>query len=136
MAYPVPTVRAIIRDAAGRVLLLKRPDGDMDGGGGCLPGGKVDEGQTVEEAVAREIREETGLHCSSSRFLFYQDSPARQTESVHAINFYFACQAPGDVVLTDESVDFAWVAPSDLPGYRIVFRNDEGLARYFADSVG
>lgn len=129
-------VRAIIRDRDGRVLLLRRPDGDMGGGGWCLPGGKVDIGETVEEAVRREVREETALVCSSSRFLFYQDSPAKPTESMDGINFYFVCQAPGDIVLADESVDFAWVAPADLPRYHIVFRNDEGLTRYFADIGG
>ncbi|MBM4289187.1 MAG: NUDIX domain-containing protein [Deltaproteobacteria bacterium] len=59
--YPVPVVRALIADAAGRVLLLQRAATAYGPGQWCLPGGKVDYGQTLVEALAREIREETAL---------------------------------------------------------------------------
>jgi len=130
--HPVPAVRAVIRDSIGRILLLKRPAGDAGAGGWCLPGGKVDWGQTVEEALVREVLEETTLVCSGVRFLFYQDSPAMTPGGMHCINFYFACDVEGAVVLSEESAAFAWVAPTEVASYRIVFRNDEGLARYLA----
>jgi len=43
--YPVPVVRALIADAAGRVLLLQRAATAYGPGQWCLPGGKVDYGQ-------------------------------------------------------------------------------------------
>src|SRR3954466_12295448 len=56
----VPCVGAVVRDAAGRLLLVRR--GHAPGRGlWSLPGGRVEPGESVEQAVAREVREETGL---------------------------------------------------------------------------
>jgi 8-oxo-dGTP diphosphatase len=55
-------VKAVLRDGEGRVLLLKRPDGARNYPGVWdLPGGKVDTGETPDQALVREVREETGL---------------------------------------------------------------------------
>ena len=53
-------VGAIVFDAAGRVLLVER--GNPPGAGlWSVPGGKLETGETLAQAVAREVREETGL---------------------------------------------------------------------------
>jgi 8-oxo-dGTP pyrophosphatase MutT (NUDIX family) len=123
---PVVAVRVIIEDASGRVLIIRRADGRW-----CLPGGKVDYGQTVAEAVEAELREETGLETTSQTFLFYQDSPPLEPGSMHCINLYFACTAAGEVRTTEEALDFAWVGPQDVGRYDITFRNDAGLDRFW-----
>lgn len=57
MANRLPvTVKAVILSADRRVLILRKTGGAHD-----LPGGKVDPGETVEAALAREVFEETGL---------------------------------------------------------------------------
>ncbi len=65
---PVSAVAGIITDQAGRVLLLVR---DRDPGRGLLgiPGGFCDPGETAEEALVREIREEVDLEATSMRYL-------------------------------------------------------------------
>ena len=130
--HPIPVVRLIALDTQGRALLLRRADGHTGEGGWCLPGGKIDYGETAIEAAERELREETGLGCSDLTFLFYMDSPPVETGAMHCINFYFGCHARGDLVLDQESRDSAWIAPADLDRYEIVFRNDEGLRRYWS----
>jgi ADP-ribose pyrophosphatase YjhB (NUDIX family) len=57
---PVVAVGAFVFDDAGRVLLVERarPPGE---GLWSVPGGKVDAGETLAQAIAREVREETGL---------------------------------------------------------------------------
>ena len=56
----VPCVGAIVHDAAGRLLLIRR--GHAPGRGlWSVPGGRVEPGETLAEAVEREVREETGL---------------------------------------------------------------------------
>ncbi|WP_374692619.1 NUDIX hydrolase [Accumulibacter sp.] len=133
--YPVPAVRLIIADREGRILVLRRRSAAYGDGAWCLPGGKVDYGETVEQTVSKELREETGLACSSARFLFYQDSLPMVPGGMHCINFYFACSVSGTVALNDESSSFAWLSREDLASRALAFRNDEGLRRYWAESA-
>jgi 8-oxo-dGTP diphosphatase len=57
----IPVVAAVIRRADGRVLLAQRLPGGPHGGLWEFPGGKVEDGETPEAALAREIREELGV---------------------------------------------------------------------------
>ena len=59
-ANHIPCVGAIIRDAAGRLLLIKRGH-DPEAGRWSLPGGRVEPGESDAQALVREMREETGL---------------------------------------------------------------------------
>ena len=76
---PVLVVRLIIPADGGRVLILRRSQEKETSGGGmwCLPGGKVDYGETVEHGAARELLEETGLRARTLRFLFYTGTACR-----------------------------------------------------------
>jgi len=51
----------VLRDARGRVLIARRPHGSHQGGLWELPGGKLDGGEVVEAALARELAEELGV---------------------------------------------------------------------------
>lgn len=129
---PVAVVRAVVPDREGRILLLRRRAGSAGAGQWCLPGGKVDYGVTVVQALRNEIAEETGLRCRGAEFLFYQDSLPLTPGGMHCINFYFRCDATGEVTLNNESIDYAWAAPDQLSEFDIAFRNDEGIRRYLA----
>jgi ADP-ribose pyrophosphatase YjhB (NUDIX family) len=56
----VPCVGAVVRDGAGRLLLIRRGH-EPSRGLWSLPGGRVEPGETLQAAVVREVREETGL---------------------------------------------------------------------------
>lgn len=56
----VPCVGAVVHDAAGRLLLVRRGH-DPHRGSWSLPGGRVEAGESLREAVEREVLEETGL---------------------------------------------------------------------------
>ena len=131
MDYPVPVVRLIIPNAEGKVLLLRRSGAAYANQAWCLPGGKIDYEQTAEEAVRRELREETELTPTSIRFLFYQDSLPLAPGKMHCINLYFECDVSGNIALNEESSEYAWIGPSDLETYDIAFRNEAGLCTYW-----
>jgi len=122
----------IVTNHDGRVLLLRRAAAEYGNNAWCLPGGKVDYGDTVEGTVAKELQEETGLRCEEAKFLFYQDSPAIQPGKMHCINFYFECRATGEIQLNAESSEAVWIGPEDLDRFEVVFRNDEGVKRYWS----
>jgi 8-oxo-dGTP pyrophosphatase MutT (NUDIX family) len=133
---PVPVVRLIVPNAEGKVLILRRARTAYAEGSWCLPGGKVDYNETVEQAVRKELCEETALECERARFLFYQDSLPPKPGTMHCINLYFECLVSGDPQMNPESSGWAWIGPGDLDHYQIAFRNDEGLRRYWGGMVG
>ena len=95
---------ALVRDARGRVLLVRR----ADDGRWAMPGGWVDPGETPEQAVVREVAEETGLRVSAPRLLHAKQRPA----SVH---YTFACTlGGGDLRTSDESLEVAFVSPDEI----------------------
>jgi 8-oxo-dGTP pyrophosphatase MutT (NUDIX family) len=53
----LPSVAAVIKDAAGRILLQEKSSGE----GWSLPAGAIEPGESPEEALCREVREETGI---------------------------------------------------------------------------
>ena len=118
-------------DSHGRVLVLQRSPDSTDAGQWCLPGGKVDYGDTVEQAAVRELREETGLRATSLEFLFYQDSLPRAPGKMHCINIYFRCKTEGEITLNEESTDVTWIGPDDIHRIPLSFRNDEALIKFW-----
>ena len=58
---PVHVVAAVLRDARGRILLARRTAGRDLAGAWEFPGGKLESGESVEQALRRELREEIGI---------------------------------------------------------------------------
>jgi len=132
---PVPVVRALIDDGQGRVLLLRRAPGSIGGGSWCLPGGKIDYGQTADEAMAREVEEETSLRVTDAAFFLFQDSLPPEPGAMHCLNLYFVCRAEGTVRLNGESSDHIWASPDEAARLDIAFRNGEAVAKFFSRRV-
>jgi ADP-ribose pyrophosphatase YjhB (NUDIX family) len=84
----VPSVTAIVTDSGGRLLLVHKTDNDL----WALPGGGMDLGESIKDAVVREVREETGLEIDVSglvgiytnpgHVMAYDDGEVRQQFSV------------------------------------------------------
>ena len=108
---PVATVGALILHQDGRVLLMKTHKWSDRWG---IPGGKVKRGETCEEALRREIREETALELQDIRFVMVQDciEPPEFQHSAHflLLNYVAVCtSAAPEVVLNDEAEEFQWL---------------------------
>jgi ADP-ribose pyrophosphatase YjhB (NUDIX family) len=108
----VPCVGAIISDAAGRLLLIRR--GHEPGKGlWSLPGGRVEPGETDEQALIREVREETGLTVTAGR-LAGTVRRAGPGGSVLDIRDYIATVTGGTLAAGDDADDARWVGPAEL----------------------
>ncbi len=118
---PVVAIRVFATDAAGRILLLRRTNADYGDGDWCLPGGKLDYGETPEGTVERELAEEAGLIAKDVAFLFFQNSPPATPGKMHCLNLYFRCAAFGSVTLNEESSGFAWLSPREALARQPVF---------------
>ncbi|WP_091040679.1 NUDIX hydrolase [Glycomyces harbinensis] len=108
-------VGAVIADG-DQVLLLKRPADDFMGGLWELPSGKVDPGERLDTALAREAKEETGLDLSEvTAYLGHFDYTSGSGKLSRQFNFAIEVGAIEPVALTEHD-DFQWCeVTDDLP---------------------
>lgn len=100
-------VFALIFDR-GRILLAHRRDVDWWN----LPGGGMELGETVEEALCREVREETGLEVAVEQLVGVYSKPQKQE-----VVLTFRCRATGgELRATEEVRENRYFSPNDLPG--------------------
>jgi 8-oxo-dGTP diphosphatase len=116
---------AIFRD--GKVLIVRRARPPANGLY-TLPGGGVELGETLEEAVIREVREETALEVEPVALAGYRQAIARDTAGAverHFVILPFAARwIAGEVALNEELGEARWLEPSALAG----LATTEGLA--------
>ncbi len=106
---------AILRD--GKVLLVRRARPPARGVF-SLPGGVVEVGETLGEAVMREVREETSLEIEPVALAGYRDIISRDTDGRverHFVILPFAARwRGGEPVLNDELSEALWVDPAEI----------------------
>ena len=119
-------VGAVIKDRGNRLLLIKR--GHEPGAGlWSLPGGRIEPGETDQEAVAREILEETGLRVECRDLLAVVELPGLGG-AVIVVSDYRAVVTGGDLVPGDDADDARWVSAAELDALPLT----GGLAGYLA----
>jgi nucleoside triphosphatase len=107
--FPEPTVGVFIFNSAGELLLLKSHKWP---GRYVVPGGHVELGECMEDAVIRETKEETGLDVFDVEFIVFQEFIYDPSfwKPRHFIFFDYACKTDSaDVRLNDEAEEHTWV---------------------------
>lgn len=102
----------LIRD--GKVLVLKEQGKDVY----SLPGGEVEQGETIEEGLAREVREELDCKVANPRFFNETRIPGWNKGEVYR-STYFVGDIEGQFVVSGEMESFAWVGKEDLENQTI-----------------
>jgi ADP-ribose pyrophosphatase YjhB (NUDIX family) len=109
-------VKAVITDDQHRVLLLKRsePFHGEDVLKWDIPGGRIDAGEELLDALKREVKEETGLDVTSVSGIFHVQDILFNPK-LHVVRVTYAVHASGDVRLSEEHVDHRWAPKDELP---------------------
>ncbi len=117
----VPAVSAIVTDEQDRILLILR----TDNGYWSIPGGGINPGESVADATAREVREETGIDCQVTGLVgiysdpnhvaAYDDGEVRQEFSI----CFTTRNIGGTLATSSESSRVQFVPPDTIPGLRM-----------------
>jgi 8-oxo-dGTP diphosphatase len=118
---PILGVGAII-EQSGRVVLVERGHDPLKGVW-SLPGGVVEAGESLKDAVRREVREETGLEVNpvSVAEVFERIMPDRDGRlEYHYVLIDYICKVTGGVLApASDAARAEWVPRAELPSYRI-----------------
>lgn len=121
-AHPRPSCHAVIANGP-RILLIERGHEPYRGWWG-LPGGAVELGETVEEALKREVWEETGLEVTVGELVTFKDAVGRDEAgriSYHyVILFFVATQIGGSLRAGDDAAQARWVAREEMGALPVV----------------
>lgn len=120
LAHPIATVGALIYNSKDEVLMIRTQKwSDLWG----IPGGKIKFGETCEEALRREVKEETNLDIRAIAFVMIQDC-------IHSKEFYreahflllnYMCRVEGTptVTLNEEAREFRWLQVAEAMGLQL-----------------
>lgn len=103
----------------GRVLLIRRGKEPLRGRW-VIPGGTVELGETLEQALSREVAEETGLEVVPGELLTAFDRIQRDQGAVlyhYVILDYLCAYRSGEARAASDAEAVAWVSPEELPAY-------------------
>ena len=97
----------------------------------ALPGGFVDHGETVEDAVRREMREETGLELGDLRQFHVYSDPHRDPRC-HCVSVVFTADGIGDPRAGDDAASITLAEPDTIPFAELVFDHAQIVRDYLA----
>jgi 8-oxo-dGTP diphosphatase len=109
----------VVRD--GRVLLVRRGKPPLEGRW-SIPGGTVELGETLEQALVREMAEETGLEVEPLEVLTVFDRIQREDGDVvwhHVIVDYLCRRVSGEARAASDALEVAWAAADQLGAYEL-----------------
>jgi len=107
---------AALVDPDGRVLIAKRPPGKAMAGLWEFPGGKVQDGETPEAALIRELREEIGIDTRQS-CLAPIAFASHAYDEFHLLMPLYACRVWRGIARAREGQELAWARPARLGDY-------------------
>jgi len=125
--YPEPIVGALIFNPEGKLLLVKS---HKFNGMYVIPGGHIELGEKMEDALKREVKEETDLDIYNVKFIGFQEFIFDEIfhTKKHFIFFDYSCRTdskPAEVKLNSEAQSYIWVPAEealklDVDPYTIV----------------
>ncbi len=112
------SVRVLLTDEDNKILILKRStDSKTNPGKWEFPGGKVDQGESFDQALIREVYEETNLKISLEHVVGISEQNLHLIRAVHIIMSGKIIE--GNLTLSSEHEGYAWVFFENLDKYEL-----------------
>ncbi len=105
-------------DSDGRVLLARRPEGKAMAGLWEFPGGKVHTGETPEDALIRELKEELGIDVSAACLAPFAFA-SHAYDDFHLLMPLYLCRRWQGAIIPHEGQTLAWVRPNRISDYNM-----------------
>jgi len=125
------SVKALLRNGDD-ILVLREKKGD-NSGKFHFPGGHIEGEETLEEALRREVFQETGIEeFEIGPPYFACEWPAKiEGQLVRVVGIFYPCSTKQrDVVLSDEHDEYLWMPPADHSNHPMVSFSDEIISHY------
>ena len=116
-----------------RVLISKRPKGKYMSGFWEFPGGKLEVGETPEECLIREIKEEIDINLSNFCFSPLTFS-LNEYDEVNILLLLYVCREWEGIILGKEKQELKWVFPKDLYDKNLL-PADKELIPFIRDNI-
>jgi 8-oxo-dGTP diphosphatase len=100
--------------------------------GMAIPGGFVDIGETVENAVVREMKEETSLDVTIEKLLGVYSDPSRD-ERFHTASIVYVCKAYGEPLAADDAKEVYVYKLDEIPLEKLVFDHKKIILDFLED---
>lgn len=115
--FPLTTVGALVVNSHEQILIVKTTKWQGMWG---VPGGKVEWGESLTEALVREFKEEVGLELAQIRFALLQEAVLDRQfckESHFIMVNYYAFSASEIIIPNEEIIEWIWLAPQQAMTY-------------------
>ena len=128
-------MKAVIVNQEGRILILREAATYGDGtqrGRYHMPGGRVEVGENFEDALRREIMEETGLEVDIEYPIYVGEwRPVIRDVPHQIVATFMVCKPKSNkITLSTEHDDYKWIIPSERANYDLMDPEDKVIDRY------
>ncbi len=116
----------------GKILICQRPKGKSLAGFWEFPGGKLEEGESLQDCLKRELKEELDIEVAVGDF--FMESVYQYEFGEISLNAYFATLSADQEPVLKEHPQLAWINPKDLGAYAFAPADlpiVEALKKYF-----
>lgn len=116
----------------GKILICQRPEGKSLAGFWEFPGGKLEEGESLQDCLKRELKEELDIEVAVGDF--FMESVYQYEFGEISLNAYFATLSADQEPVLKEHPQLAWINPKDLGAYAFAPADlpiVEALKKYF-----